>query len=298
MSSMVQRVIFGAPIAAALALALHCGPDAKSLQNGPPPGPDPSFGESHLWDDGKAELSLYDAEEIVEGEKRSFEATSIVVAELFDPDQMVKKEPWNASYVPLLKCNWFLTIPTGVYRYQQMASLFLRRSDLLAMKAAFSSQEWCGLTFAEWRRDQPGLHIHSYWDGEADQTYELAPFAEATLFYEEVPLWIRGRRPDHPRTEKLQLIEKRLATSKCPPPKIVSAQLVFKGLQGDAAKKTCEIDLTREGATDSYSLAPDFPHALLEWRRSDGTKWKLKKTSRLDYWKFNKNDSADVLHGK
>src|SRR5262249_55168715 len=142
---------------------------APPQQRGPPPGPVGSFGEEHLWDDGKAEISQYAAEEIVEGEKRSFDAWTIVVAEMLDPTQMTKKEGWKASYVPVLKCNWFLEIPTGVYRYHQMASLFLRRSDMLAMKVAFSSSEWCGANFCEWRRDRPGFLVHSYWDGEGDQ---------------------------------------------------------------------------------------------------------------------------------
>jgi hypothetical protein len=265
---------------------------APLQQRGPPPGPAGSFGEEHLWDDGKAEISQYAAEEIVEGEKRSFDAWTVVVAEMLDPMQMTKKEGWKSSYVPVLKCNWFLEIPTGVYRYHQMASLFLRRSDMLAMKVAFSSAEWCGTNFCEWRRDRPGLLVHSYWDGEGDRTFDFESPGEDELFYEQVPLWARSRRPEHPRSEKITLIEKRLATSRCPPPKLVDATLVFKGKLGDGEAARIEVDLVRGEGTDTLVLSEKLPYTLREWRRADGTLWKLKKSRRLDYWNFSKNAAA------
>ncbi len=254
-----------------------------------------SFGENAWWDDGKAELSRYAAEEIVEGEKRAFTAWSVIVAEHFDPKQMVKKEGYDAAYVPVLKCNWFLHIPTGVYAYQQMASLFLRRADSLVMKAAFSSQEWCGMTFAEWRRDQDGLAAHSYWDGEADQRYELPELATNTLFYEQLPLWIRGRHPERARTEPITLIRKRIATSKCPPPKLVAAAIWFDGVKDDATGKRLEARLLIDKEMDTFVFEPDFPHVMREWRRNDGTVWKLEKSARLDYWKFSKNEFSELL---
>jgi hypothetical protein len=283
-----SSAVTAALAAAALALVSAAPP----AQRGPPPGPAGSFGEEHFWDDGKAEISQYAAEEIVEGEKRSFDAWSVVVAEIFDPDQMVKKEKFSLSYVPVLKCNWFLAIPTGVSRYQQMASLFLRRSDMLAMKVAFSSQEWCGMTFQEWRRDRPGFLVHSYWDGEADRTCDFESPGEDELFYEQVPLWARSRRPEHPRTEKITLIEKRLATSRCPPPKLVPAQMVFKGKLADGGDARIEVALVRGDATDTLVLADQLPYTLREWRRADGTTWKLKKSRRLAYWNFSANAAA------
>lgn len=282
----------GASAAATLVAAAALIAAGPRQQRGPPPGPAGSFGEEHFWNDGKAEVSQYAAEEIVEGEKRSFDAWTVVVAEMLDPAQMVKKDKFSLSYVPVLKCNWFLEIPTGIYRYHQMASLFLRRSDMLAMKVAFSSSEWCGTNFCEWRRDRPGFEIHSYFDGEADQTCEFESPGENDLFYEQVPMWARSRRPEHPRSEKIMLIEKRLATSRCPPPKLVDGKIVFKGKLGEGADARIEVELVRGDATDTLVLGDALPYTLREWRRADGTVWKLKKTRRLDYWSFSKNASA------
>ncbi len=290
--------------AVVIGVALLAIAAVPAAQEGPPPGPAGSFGENSWWDDGKAELSRYAAEELVEGEKRSFTAWSIIVAEHFDPAQMVKKEGFDPGWVPVLKCNWFLNIPTGVSSYQQMASLFLRRSDLLVMKAAFASQEWCGLTFAEWRRDGEKLVTHSYWDGEGDQGYALADLATNTLFYEQLPLWIRGRHPEHVRIEPITLIRKRLGTSKCPAPKLVAAAIWFdgvkdgvndRGVKDDGSAKHLEARLVIDKEEETFVFACDFPHVLQEWRRADGTTWKLVSTTRLDYWNHNQNEFAHLL---
>src|SRR5262245_60979862 len=116
-----ESTLAAATLAAAVIVACAASHAPEAPQQAEPPR---SFGEHPAWDDGKAELSIYDAEEIVEGERRRFEAVSIVVAEHFDATQMVKKEEFDLSLVPVLKCNWVLSIPTGVTRYQQMASLF------------------------------------------------------------------------------------------------------------------------------------------------------------------------------
>jgi hypothetical protein len=260
----------------------------------------PSAGESPHWDDGKAEVSRYAAEAVVAGERRAFTAHSIVVAELLDPSRMVKQESFEPGVIPVLKCNWIASIPTGVSSCHQLASLFLRRADGLVMKAAFSSQEWCGATFAEWRRDREGLAHHSHREGEADGRWPLDELATNTLFHEQVPLWIRLRRPEHARTERITLIRERLFCAGCPPPKQVAAAIWFDGLKGADAEdgadpRRLEARLIVDKHVDTFVLAPDFPHLLREWRRADGTTFRLEKSVRLDYWNFAKNESAPAL---
>ncbi|MBM4014336.1 MAG: hypothetical protein FJ293_05160 [Planctomycetes bacterium] len=259
-----------------------------------------SAGEHPQWDDGKAELSRYAAEAVVEGERRSFTAWSIVVSEWLDPRQMVKVEAFDPGVVPVLKCNWTVSIPTGVAAYQQMATLFMRRADALVMKAAFSSQEWCGITFASWRRDREGMQYHSYWDGEADGTWPIEKLATNALFHEQVPLWIRLRHPERARTEPVTLIRERLFSARCPPPKQVAAAIWFDGIKGTdpdggADPRRIEARLLVDKQVETFVLAPEFPHVLREWRRADGTTWRLEKSVRLDYWNSGKNEFESLL---
>ncbi len=299
------RIQTMASLPAALSSLLLVGAAVGAAIADAPPGAAtavqaPSAGEHPHWNDGKAELSRYAAEAVVEGERRSFTAWSIVVAEHFDPRQMVKVEAFAPGMVPVLKCNWCVSIPTGVAAYQQLASLFLRRADALVMKAAFSSQDWCGTTFAEWRRDRDGLEYHSYWDGEADGNWPLEELATNALFHEQLPLWIRLRRPERARTEPITLIRERLFSARCPPPKRVAAAIWFDGLKGADAEggadpRRIEARLMVDKHVDTFVFAPEFPHLLREWRRADGTTWWLEKSVRLDYWNFGKDEFGSLL---
>src|SRR5262249_24268836 len=147
-------------------------------QHGPPPGPTGSFGEDHAWDDRKAEVCEYDAEELVDGEVRHFDGWTVVGAGFVDVQQGVRKNRFDPAFTPILECNWILSIPTGVSIVQQMASLDLRRSDMLSMKAAFSSQASSGTSYAECRRGKQGFRVHSNVDGEGDQTLPLEEMTE------------------------------------------------------------------------------------------------------------------------
>ena len=269
-------------------------PRSAAPQKGPPPGPTGSFGEDHAWDDRKAEVCEYEAEELVDGEVRRFDGWTIIGTGFVDVQQGVRKGRFDPSFTPILECNWFLSIPTGVSTLQQMASLDLRRSDMLSMKAAFSSQAWGATTYAEWRRGKAGFHVHSNADGEGDQTWPIEEMTEDQLFYEQVPLWVRSRRPYRARDEKVTLIEKRLATTLCPPPKFVPATLSFKGIVGRDDDKHINVELIRGDAVDTFVLGEKFPYTMHEWRRADGTTWKLRKTKRIAYWDLSKNEFRDA----
>ena len=254
-------------------------PPTPPQQPRSPPG---AFGEHPWWDDGKAEVSTYDAEEIVGGEKRRFEATLIVAAGLLDPARMVVEESFDPAFVPMLAFNWRLSIPSGVEGagpWSEMASLHLRRSDLLVLGAMFSSQDDREMTWARWRRDRPGFEIRSSRKDEGDATHEFEELPNDALFHEQVPLWIRSRRPERARVEKIQLVARRLATGRCPPPTLLPAALEFAG-RVDAAPPRLDVRLVTTGAPEVFELAPDFPHTLLKWSRPDGTTWTLKHTTR------------------
>jgi hypothetical protein len=41
-------------------------------------------------------------------------------------------------------------------------------------------------------------------------------------------------------------------------------------------------------------LGAEFPYTMREWRRADGTTWKLRKTKRVAYWELSKNEFRDA----
>lgn len=247
-----------------------------------PPRQATSFGEHEGWDDGKVELSRYAAEEPADGEARRFTAWSVVGAERLDPTQLVATEAFALDQVAVLDCRWLLRPEADAASWQELATLAVRRSDGLVMKAAFSRQEWRGTTFALWRRDAEGFATHSWREGEGDARHPLEELGSNALFSEQLPIWIRGRHPERARREAIRLIAPRLATARCAAPELLDATLWFDGAQGEGAARRLRARVVARPREETLHFLPDFPHVLDEWRRADGSTWKLEQSVRVD----------------
>ena len=102
------------------------------------------------------------------------------MTEDFSDTLRVKADPGKhpaSDVYPVLKLNAVRDFSTGIYDYNVMTSAFLRMAPGWPVaKVSFSSQEWCGHV---WHQLVPrggklaGL-FHSYFDGEADGTDDLA----------------------------------------------------------------------------------------------------------------------------
>jgi hypothetical protein len=255
---------------------------AALLTAAAPPRQATSFGEHEYWDDGKVELARYAAEEPVEGGTRRFTAWSLVVAERLDPAQLVATEAFALDQVAVLGCRWLLRPADDAGGSQELAALSVRRSDGLVMKAAFSSQEWRGTTFALWRRDVEGFETRSWREGEGDRRHPMEELGSNALFFEQLPIWIRGRHPERARREAITLFAKRLATAKCTAPERVDATLWFDGAQGEGDARRLRARVVAGAREETLLFATGFPHLLDEWRRADGTTWRLERSERVD----------------
>jgi hypothetical protein len=260
--------------------------------------PQEPFSQASIWDDGQAEVSVYDGEEMLAGAKRAFVAYSVVVAESLDSKTLVKVETAGADQRPVLKYNLILDIPTGISSAKQMASLFFCRETMAPLKASFSSQDWCGNVFQLWRHDREQLEVRSYQSSEGDRTYPLTLEQAEPVFYDSLPLWLRSRSPHHERNWTIQLVRRRL-TSSAPEPQVVTAHLVFQGIrQGQNNEGRALVELHDGEAVDRFFFDPSAPHSLLEWVRADGTRYRLRNVQRLPYWKHTSAADRKLLLGE
>ena len=252
---------------------------------------------SDIWDQGVAEVALYDARGKMEGSERQFEAVTVVVKEAFDLDQMVKAGPASKRVEDVLKLNHELTVPTGTYTYRQMASVFLRRTDLGAVKLSVASQELCGMTTKRWRSDAPRrFHTSSYFDGEGDRDFTLE-FAPGTVFYDALPLWLRAQAP---RAEPLavMLVPGQIASHAADPApaRAVIAWGASETVTTSAANfRAREVTVEHQLGRDRFLIEEDFPHILVRWERADGTVYALKNLVRLPYWKYTRPGDRKLL---
>jgi len=250
---------------------------------------DRGFAAHPLWDDGKAELSLYDATLRRYGEERRFESRLIVVKEDFRRDQRVKSEQGpGAGTFEVLKLNHLRVIPAGTVDDHEMLSVVLERASLRPVKLVMSHFESCGSTFVEILCDAGHLthHSHSYWDGEGDRTLEI-PFAAGDRLYDALPLQLRGMDLEKGRSATFQALPSQLSArvrDLKPVPMVLKGEGVSI-LEVPAGRfEVSGVELSRPQGKDHYYFEAGFPFRLVKWETAEGGEYLLRKSLRIDYW--------------
>jgi len=211
-----RGILVAAVSLAALATA-GCGPtrgtatpsEPKPSSGGDPPAEAaetrwtaPSYDEAFRtrWYDGEAELASYALTYPRYGELRpGATAVAVTVAEHLDLETRIKPERDPSAGVSAIKLNLAEDFQTGIYDYHLMTSAWVSVEPALEqrrgapLKVAFSSQEWCGMSF-QVGSFQPGSvdhAVHSYFEGEASYEERLDrpddAYPEDALY-----LWARG----------------------------------------------------------------------------------------------------------
>jgi hypothetical protein len=237
------------------------------------------------WGDGKAEFNIYDAQVARYGVPRPCEVLHILVREPMDLKQFVKPEnPNQPDAVPVLKLNQILQVPTGLYVYQQMHSGFWRVDNAQLVKFSLTSNDSCGNTFKEARREGAGFayEYHTYWDGMAGGKENVVVPANG-YFYDELPWLVRTIDFQKPSTPfEVQLAGSTINSKK--------DSFVFKPAKVSFKSTERETDVSVEhaGGTDHFILDRDFPNLLRAWNAADGSRLKMKRSLKVAYWNYNK----------
>jgi hypothetical protein len=92
----------------------------------------------------------------------------ILVKEPWAPDLDVKADTPRPQGFDVLKLNHVRDVPTGIYTYHQMASVFLRRDSGVVQKIASTSSEACGISSADMTHGE--LRTRSYFDGQGNRS--------------------------------------------------------------------------------------------------------------------------------
>src|SRR2546425_748544 len=289
----VRRLASAAAGAFLLTAAAACrvnGPAGDARASGREPAPN-AFAADRVWDDGRAEIDAYEAKESRYGVPRPFTAYMIVVKEDFSRKELVKADPGHdqRDLMTVLKLNRMIHLQTGIYSYHQMASAFFERSSMDLVKFTLTSSEWCGNSFKEYRRrdGRAALEVHTYWDGQADVTYEI-PAAPDVVLYDQLPLWIRSLPQEPGTTLALRLVEGQVG-SRGPKPELregtlrAAAEEPVNTPAGSFPALRWELR-AGDARPDTFWTGRSFPYLLLAWERGDGGSYRLKWTDRLAYW--------------
>lgn len=251
---------------------------------------------SSMWDDGKAEFTVYDGTGVFEGLERSFEAKIIVVKEDFVRDLRVKSDlgPVPGKTTQVLKMNYFHDVSTGVYAFHQMVSVFFERDTFRPVKLAMSSTEGCGISFIVAKPEGNILEhsSHSYWDDEGDRNLELA-WSDEAVFYDALPLWLRGLELGRAGSFVVPLLPSQIS-SRIGNPRTVTAQIELAAAAPGKSERLA-VTVRYDGREDRLWFDSEAPHVMVRWEKADGTVLKIRKTMRLAYWKNTAPEDAALL---
>jgi hypothetical protein len=237
------------------------------------------------WNDGKAEFNIYEAQIARYGIPRPTEVLHILVREPMDPKQFVKPDNANQpGTIQVLKLNQILNVPTGLYVYQQMHSNFWRVDNAQLQKFSLTSNDSCGNTYKEARRDGSGFayEYRTYWDGMASGKENVALPANG-YFYDELP-WL-VRTIDFSKAQapvEIQLAGTSI-NSKKDSFAFKTAKISFK-----STEREIDVAVEHSSGTDHFILDRDFPNLLRQWNAADGSRLRMKRSLKVAYWNYNK----------
>ncbi|MBD3890861.1 septum formation inhibitor Maf [Olleya marilimosa] len=238
------------------------------------------------WYSGQAEITSYQLEQSRYGEIRKGTAVLVYVTEPFLKNDQVKADQNNPSNINVLKLNATKKFNTGIYPYSIMQSTFYPvANNQHALKVSASVQEWCGHVYTQLNnREQFQVTSHSYFQGEADQNFNL----EKNIL--ENQIWTQLRiDPNSLPVGNIKII-----------PSLEYTRLNHKPLKAYNAfaenkpgQYTLKIkDLDRQ-LTIKYN--PSFPYTIQSWEETQNgntTKATKIKTLQSDYW--NKKSNSDL----
>jgi hypothetical protein len=282
-----------AKLSALLLLAGSFALSAPSVSPSPPAPPafDSSWSRDPLWDDGQAEVALYQAKRPQYGKIETYEAVFIVVKEDFNSQLLVKADaPFEGKQLlPVLKLNAAHSYWTPNYPYHYLASVFVRRDDPAALvKLTVGSQEWCGNTFKEVKTfPNPQLTFHTYWDGEGDGTRALE-YRSGDLLEEQLPLVLRGLAFAPGLEVRRRLLPSLLSNKLGKGPQFLDATITVIGEESVATPAgrlaAWKVGVKFGDIQQTWWFEKAAPHTLVKMESSDGRAWLLKARTRKPYW--------------
>lgn len=263
------------------------------------------------WSDGQAEVAAYDLVYPRYGKPRQGTAVTIFVTESLSHTARVKADPGkhpDSDVFPVMKLNLIEDFATGVYDYNEATSAFLALASHADQpigaltKVSFSSQEWCGHSWAQWLRRPRGLDYvgHSYFDGEADRTRTLdlpgGGITEEQLFF-----WARGWAEPKlapgaaatvPFLRSLQYQrhahrEAAWTTATLSRPAVTAP--------GKPGVELWKAEIAGGGPTITFHVEQAAPNRILRWETSEGESAQFIKSARLKYWQMNQPGGESAL---
>ena len=260
----MRRTVVTSLLLSALSVTAHAEP--------------PSWRHSEIWDDGNAEFCAYEATWPRYGRANEGRALLITVKEPWAPDLDVKADRPRADGFEVIKFNHVRDVPTGIYSYHQMASLFWRRDSGELQKIVATSSEGCGISTAQMTGGR--LNTRSYFDGQGERELD---YPAGAIPEDGLPAalreYVEGELP-----QELTVFPTLMA-ARFPPLEPSTYRLSRRsGVPVEVAAGSFTATAIELQGGGTYYFSAEAPHSLLLMERADGTRYELARCDRIPYW--------------
>ena len=239
------------------------------------------------WGDGKAEFDLYDAQLMRAGQPRHCEMIVTLLRDTFTPELFADSTPASkAGPVSGIRMSQMFSAPLGLTVEQQSLSIFWNlHGDLYQALLVTASGRGHRVIKAETIPDIKSFCFESQDDhGQAGGT-DLLHFDNQThVLYDELPLRVRTIEFSKSAGE----FDIQLATPLADPPAFKPAKVSYK-----VNERSINVEVLQGNARDHFTLDPDFPFLLREWKARDGSSFKLKNSLKVDLSNYTKTGDRE-----
>ncbi len=256
-----------------------------------------SWRDDPAWHSGKAEWAHYEAQRVIYGKPRHYEATIFTNKQHMDPRTTTKTTtPQDADSIEVFKHNISEIFSTENYPYRMLTTSFIRTDNLQPYKLTATSQEDCGSSFRNFVAQENQMKVDQFCyfpdTGHSEQTIDTS---RGIAFHNALSLTLR----DFPygaifiRQPELNLIpdqRKNTQTKTLP----VKATITYIGEEeitvpyGKLNAHHLRIDHAEDGGeTEShfwFAADPKLLNVMVQYEGPYGIKYKLKNYGWWAYW--------------
>ncbi|MCA8830728.1 hypothetical protein [Hymenobacter pini] len=236
-----------------------------------------------LWEDGRAEIAVYDAEQQVDGEPHRFTITQATAKREFNQQYNVSTtQPGRNDVFPVLQVTQQYTLPTAAYPSNVQVCLVFRRDQPVQLhKLTVSVQEWAGSSFKSFMDD--GLQYQQQYNSYRDEEgLGQRTLLHQALFEDALPYTLRSLDFAALPTFRASIYGQQ-QTSSAKPPVLYQARIqVEEAPAADSLQNAWQVRVRlNDTRQNMYWFAKAYPHELLRAATWDGRRQWLKQLRRV-----------------
>lgn len=245
-----------------------------------------------IWKDGRAEVSIYESEKIMDGKPKKFREQILTVREELKESDLIRVSTTSKEKtIQVFKQNIVQQIETENESSSYLTSVFVKEKDpSQVVKISVGAQDWNGHAYKILKvLDKGGeasLDIQAYLPGDQNKAERLA-LLEEDLFEDQLALALRSLPMKVGFSKKVRLWES-ISNNHAIVPLVTEAIIEVQGEElihcHAGAFPSIEIAVHRGNLTDTYWFEKATPNILTKMVTSDGRKRILYARARWSYW--------------